>query len=193
MLTLLSILVAASCALASVRRLMWAVAPSSLDARLLTAVLERDGSRAWPALCEAVRDGDGVGWERDLFSALSEPNAAARAAFVNEQLTELHWRAQRWARVPRVCASIATSSGFFFGCITLLHTLSLSSAPPVAEGPQGLALLAALNALAVGIAGTSFCIAVHARARDVLRERMETIDRLVQRIECLANCSRSAA
>jgi hypothetical protein len=46
-------------------------------------------------------------------------------------------------------------------------------------------LVSALDALAIGIAGTSFCIAVHLRARRVVRERLAATDRLVDRLEGL--------
>lgn len=125
-------------------------------------------------------------WERDLFQALSEGDPRSRDALVTEQLLELDWTAQRWARVPRVCASIATSAGFLFGCIALLQGLSL----PSEEGSTpalGVSLFAALNALTIGIAGTAFCVAVHLRARRVVRERHQATERLVARLLALSS------
>ncbi|MDP9151579.1 MAG: hypothetical protein M3O36_16790 [Myxococcota bacterium] len=187
MLTLLSCLVAAACGIASLRRLMWAVAPSSLDLRLLISALDPEGSRSWPSLREAVLERNDIDWERQLFVALSEPDEAARAAFVNEQLTELDWRVRRWARVPRVCANIAMSSGFLFGCIALLRTVA-----PAAESagqPATASLVSALDALAGGIAGTSFCAAVHLRSRRAARERTLLVELFLQRLEPLARGS----
>lgn len=185
MFTLFSGLVAVACALASVRRLMWAVAPTSLDAATLNAELDRGGALAWPTLRDAVLERDDGGWVRDLFGALSEADEATRAAFVNEQLTELDWQAGRWGRVPRVCASIATSSGLLFGCIALLRSVGVSGSESPGSGQGGLALVAALDALAVGIAGTSFCAAVHVRAGQALKERTAAINRLVSRLTAL--------
>ncbi|MDP9035421.1 MAG: hypothetical protein M3O50_11495 [Myxococcota bacterium] len=184
MLTLLSCLVAVACAIASVRRLIWAVAPSSLDPHLLISALDPDSSRSWPALRDAVLERDDVEWERQLFVALSEPDGSARAAFVNEQLTELDWRVHCWARVPRVCASIAMSSGFLFGCIALLRTLSLGI--EAAGQPASASLVSAVDALAVGIAGASFCAAIHLRARRAAQERTVLLDRFLRRFEALA-------
>ena len=101
------------------------------------------------------------------FRALAEPDARSRDALVDEQLLELDWAARRWARVPRVCASIATSAGFLFGSLALLQGSSYrrTRAPRQRSGQRS---IAALNALAVGIAGTAFCVAVHVRARRVV-------------------------
>lgn len=184
MLALLSALVALACVLASARRLAWAVAPTSLDASLLLdAVRDRED---WRALTDDVGAQAEATWERDLFQALGEADTLSRDALVTEQLLELDWTTQRWARVPRVCASIATSAGFLFGCIALLQGLAL----PEADGSApalGAALFAALNALTIGIAGTAFCVAVHLRSRRVVRERHQATERLVARLLTLAN------
>ena len=56
-------------------------------------------------------------------SATSSPrwtrSGPARVALVNEQLAELDYLAQRWERVPRVCASISTSFGFLLAFATV--------------------------------------------------------------------------
>jgi hypothetical protein len=46
----------------------------------------------------------------------------------------------------------------------------------------GTALGPALDALAAGIAGMSFCVAVHFRSRRALRERLASVDRLIERL-----------
>jgi hypothetical protein len=185
-LALLSAIVALGCVLASIRRLAWAVAPTALDPLLLLDALEGDrGKKRWPALQRALTQLPEWMWEHDLGLALKEKDSRSRDALVVEQLLELDWRAQRWARVPRVCASIATSAGFFFGSIALLQGLSL----PVEEGASPdarAALFSALNALTVGIAGTSFCVAVHLRTRRTVRERLAAQERLTGRLEALA-------
>jgi hypothetical protein len=76
-----------------------------------------------------------------------------------------------------VCASIATSTGFLFGCIALLSAL------PESSGDSVVALVPAVDALAVGIAGASFCAAAHVRCRRLVRERLAAADRLVERLE----------
>lgn len=184
MLALLSALVALTCVAASARRLAWAVAPTSLDAGvLLDAIRSPQDGRT---LRDAVAGEPEPSWERDVFHALAEADPRSREALVAEQLLELDWRVQRWARVPRVCASIATSAGFLFGSIALLQGLAL----PAEEGAgpaAGAALIGALNALAIGIAGTAFCVAVHLRTRRILRERVRASERLVTRLQALAS------
>jgi hypothetical protein len=185
MLVLLSALVASSCVLASARRLAWAVAPTLLDAGVLLSVLQGDGAKSrWETLRLALAAApEEQAWERDLVLALAEDDPRARDAQIVQQLLELDWRVQRWARVPRVCASIATSAGFLFGSIALLRGLGV---PEDGAGPvAGNALIAALDALAVGVAGTSFCLAVHLRTRNVVRERIATEERLVGRLRAL--------
>jgi hypothetical protein len=187
MLAALSALVASACVLASVRSLACAVSPTWLDPRLLVEALRGDRVADWPRLGAAVATCAGAQWETDLFAALGAADERARTALVNEQLRELDWRARRWARVPRVCASVATSAGFLFACIALMREAALGPAD------VGEALVSALGALAIGIAGTSFCIAVHVRVRRIVRERLAATDRLVDRIESFESSNVTAS
>jgi hypothetical protein len=186
MLALLAAVVAGCCVLASARRLAWAVAPTSLDASLLLKVLRGEGAETrYETLRRAATSAPGATWERDLFLGLAEDDPRSRDAQVVEQLLELDWRASRWARVPRVCASIATSAGFLFGSIALLRAMALPQ-PDGADPGAGTALMSALDALTVGIAGTSFCVAVHLRTRNVARQSVAAGERLVGRLQALA-------
>jgi hypothetical protein len=179
MLAFFSVLVALACALASARRLALAVAPTSLDAQLLLEAL-----RASPLdplvlrrLGRAIEARE-FPWESALFAAVGQ-DGAAQEAIVSEQLLELEWLAQRWSRVPRVCASIATSAGFLFASIALMQGVA-------AEGVDAPAVLtSALDSLTIGIAGTSFCVAAHLRARHALRERLAAARRLVDRLRAV--------
>jgi hypothetical protein len=173
MLTLLSALVAAACMAASARRLAFAVSPTALDPRLLEEALRGSPVVGWKALGEAVARVADASWERDLLRAFDAGDETSRVALINEQLGELDWRTARWDRVPRVCASVATSSGFLFASVTLMTSLALPAADATA------ALFSAVDALAVGIAGTAFCAAVHFRARRLVRERLAGADALV--------------
>jgi hypothetical protein len=185
MLALLSAVVASCCVLASARRMAWAVAPVSLDAGVLLSVLQGDGAKArWETLRRTLMTAPEATWERDLAMALAESDPRAREAQVVQQLLELDWCAQKWARVPRVCASIATSAGFFFGSIALLRGMGMPEDGP--GPPGGQALIAALDALTVGVAATSFCVAVHLRTRQVVRQRLAAEERLVGRLQGLA-------
>jgi hypothetical protein len=177
MLTVLSALVAAACILASARRLAWAVQPTWLDPQLLVVAGRGRVADDWARLRDAIAACNAAAWEHDLLAALEAPDEPSRVALVNEQLRELDWRAQRWSRVPRVCASVATSAGFLFACVALMRAVALSTDDASA------ALVSAVNALAIGIAGTSFCVAVHLRARRVVRERLAAAERFVEALE----------
>ncbi|MBV9949232.1 MAG: hypothetical protein JOZ69_20450 [Myxococcales bacterium] len=157
------------------------MAPSGLDPSLLFEALRRregghdggGGGGMLRRLQAAVARDPRATWEQDLLRALAADDPALRDALVNEQLGEYDWLARRWGRVPRVCASIATSGGFLFASVALLRGLADT------EPDTGATLLAAVNALSFGIAATSFCVAVHLRTQSIVRERLATVDRLV--------------
>jgi hypothetical protein len=174
-----------ACVLASARRLAWAVAPTGLDPALLVGALARgDGVVSIRALAQALKSDPKAEWERGLLSAFEDGDSAGRGARVNEQLTELDARAQRWIRAPRVCARMAASAGFLFASIAMLRALAASGADASEASSQ--TLWSAVDAVAIGLAGLSFCAAVHFRSRSVLSRRMADFDRLVGRIEALA-------
>jgi len=179
----LSCLVALVCVVASARRLAQGVTLTSLDPRVVVDALKGpDGPAVAARLRDVLATSDGFAWERDLLSAFAADERAVRDALVNEQLTELDGQAQRWARMPRVCASVATSAGFLLASIAIVQGLS---APAEDDAPiqSRAAVVGALDALAVGIAGASFCYAVHIRARRVVRERLAAVDRLIVLLE----------
>jgi hypothetical protein len=103
-----------------------------------------------------------------------------RIGLINEELSELDHRMQRWVRVPRVCASICTSSGFLLAATVLRVSLSGESAP---AGGVDAAVLQAINVAAVGLAGAAFCIAIQMRARTATASRAKAFDQLVRRLE----------
>jgi hypothetical protein len=164
--------VAVACAFASARRLAWVTAPTGLEPQMVLEAMRADPSKH--ALLDRLRGAPAVvDWERDLLGGVwGGPDAATRDAIADEQLLELRWRLRRWERVPRVCASIATSAGFLFATIVLLHTLE-----GVPDPRQ--ALFDALAPLALGIAGTAFCVAVHVRARRLVPGRLAAYERLI--------------
>lgn len=182
----LSALVAIACSLASLQRLRWAVAPTALSPALLTEAIAEGGAVVRARLCEAIALDREAVWEHQLLAAFAERDQRGRDALLGEQLTELEGRTARWARVPRACASIATSAGFFFASIALLRAVG-TAAP--SESPEGAyaSLMPALDALAVGIAGTSFCVAIHVRARRALHRWNAAADRLVARLQSIAS------
>jgi hypothetical protein len=179
MLALLSAVVALGCALAAARRLVWAVAPTGLDPAALLGALAGSADDG-QGLRDRLGSRPDLEWERDLLAARQEPGGAAREAVADEQLLELRWRVQRWERVPRVCASIATSAGFLFATIVLLQGVAAPVEPGVAV-PRTV-LFTALTPFALGLAGMAFCVAVHLRARRILPLRLSAYDRLVRAV-----------
>lgn len=188
LLVLASALVALSCTAASLRRLKFAVAPTSLDPGILLARLRGDsGRKQLKRVRRAVDRTEGAEWEMELLAAASSP-PEHRVARVNEALTELDHLLKRWSRVPRVCASVATSSAFLLASLTL--RIGLTAATEVPEELRNDAInrvvIDAINVAAIGMAGTAFCIAVQMRAQRAEKAFMELADKLVERLEAIA-------
>jgi hypothetical protein len=185
---LAAILIALACAMASARRVWFAANATALHPDdVVNALAKAKGPEAIDRLRALVAKEPAADWERDLLAALGAP-PDQRVALVNEQLTELDYRIQRWARVPRVCASIATSGGFMLATLVLRNGLAadtseLSSdvAELVVKGLVGDALLVG----AMGIVGTAFCIGAQSEAKRIAKARMKGADRLVERLEGL--------
>jgi hypothetical protein len=176
-------IVALACVIASARRLASAVAPIAVEPRLVLQALESDRAAAFVrALRTVLASDDGFTWERELLAAFEEADERQRDALVNEQLIDLEARLTRSARVPRVCASIATSAGLLFGSLALVQGLGEPAGGDVTHG----ALSWALGAVSLGIAATTFCVAVHMRASRLIAQRRAAIDELVTRLEALA-------
>jgi hypothetical protein len=182
----LSALVAAVCVLASLRRLTVAVSPTSLDAGELRRALT--GSLAFQRLRAAIGAASETHWERDLFAAFAERDPRRREALVNEQLTEFDGMATAWSRVPRICASLATSAGFLFASISLLRSMGGTETPSV-----GAALVSAVDAFSLGVLAAAFCAVIHVRAARAERHAVQAVDRLVERLEALSESPSAAA
>jgi hypothetical protein len=176
---LVSVAIALGCIAASTRRLHFAMAPTFLDVPTLLQAF-RKGLRP-QALAEALADVPEADWERAVLDAFTHPEAA-RNALVNEQLGEMDFRLQRWTRVPRVCASVASTGGFLLA--TLALTTGLSDGVPLDSG--GTLVNDAIGAVTFGIAGAVFCVAAQFRARDEAKERLRAADKLIERLERLA-------
>jgi hypothetical protein len=187
-----AILVALACAVASGRRVWLAANATALHPDVIAdaigvapdaGVIDR-----LRALVATVPDAD---WERDLLEALAAP-PALRVALVNEQMTELDYRIQRWARVPRVCASITTSAGFMLGTLVLRNGLALDTTELTSDVVElvirGL-VADALFVASMGIIGMAFCIGAQSEARRIAKARTKGADRLVERLESLLEAS----
>lgn len=184
MLAAVAALASLGCMALSARRLALAVSPTAYDPDLLLRALSDRGQLH--RLRDRLAQTTGDVWERDLVDAACAPDLQARAALIDEQLLEADWATERWSRVPRVCASVATSVGFLCAALWLIGALG-SEAPTPADPASGATLTVALDALTLGLVGTTFCAAVHLRTRAVTRRRRAAVDQLVDRLRALSS------
>ncbi len=161
------------CVLASARRLWLAVDPGGLDHELLLRAL--GDAAAVARLDQGLQGRGGQSVDAQLVAAARTDDRGARAGLIDEQVIEADWQSLRWAPVPRVCASIATSAGFLCGCISVIGALSAEPGDAIV----GIAMRSALLSVAAGIAGAAFCVAVHVRLRPLMRARRAATARLV--------------
>jgi hypothetical protein len=188
-LPVLAAVIAAACVAASLRRLLLALTPTSLDLVSLHAALRGDAGRRRLGTLAALLERTGPTWEQSVFEAAQrEGPAEQRVVLFNAELAELDWRVQRWARVPRVCASIATSSGLLLATVALRDGLLVSADLPAEVRDLAIhqALAHAVDVVAMGVAGAVICISIQLRARKAAKERAEAADKLVERLEALA-------
>jgi hypothetical protein len=182
-LSAVAVVVAFACVAASAFRLKSALAPTKMDPEVSASVLARAPGREAPlaVLARAAAQEPGASWEKDLFEALGAPSPQ-REARINEQLTELDHLVQRWVRVPRVCASICTSSGFLLAAAVLRASLA-APADSMDAAAVDAAVIQAIDVAAIGLAGAAFCIAIQMRARKAATATNAAYDRLVERLE----------
>lgn len=181
----LACVISAACIAAALRRLYFVYEASTFDPDELLRVLRGNEGRAHaPALLDVlVKDARPEG-DRDVFEALRDRSPDHTAHLV-AALTELDFRFERWVRVPRVCASIASSAGFLLATWAL--RTALLDAPEVAEeafrGTLEGALGAALGVVAVGAVGTVACMTAFMEARRVGKARKVATEKLIERLE----------
>lgn len=181
-LVVIAALVALGCALASARRLYFATNPIALHAGAWLDAIGRGDSAA---VERAARENPRADWERDLFVATRERDGEARAGQINELMIDLDARVARWARVPRVCASVASSAGFLLGSLALRFGLVATNALP--DDGRGDAINAvvmqAVNVAALGVAGAAFSIAAQVHARRASKKFQREIDAVIGKLE----------
>ena len=184
MIVAVAILFGLSCIAASAWRLWLVTHPTALEPDDVVAWWEREDASldGFAALVASIPEAE---WERELVAALREPRPEARIAFVNEQLSELDYRVQRWVRVPRVCASVASSLGILLG--TLVLRRGLAEAPDL-SGDEGQAFVMqivgqAVSVASFGMVATAFAIGAHAHAARLSRQRLAAADRMLERLE----------
>lgn len=185
MILVLSLLVALGCAAASGRRVWLAVHAVALEPDEVLARVVRDPRLGLDAFRAAARDLPDAEWERDLVEALDERDEPKRNALVNEQLTELGHRLERWSSVPRVCARVSTSVAFLLAALVLRRGLTEDQALPSDVGQLlwGGLIGQAFTVASLGFVGTAFCVAAHNQAKRITRARAEAADKLVERLE----------
>ncbi|HEX7663478.1 MAG TPA: hypothetical protein VF407_03165 [Polyangiaceae bacterium] len=166
--------------MASARRLWLAIAPTPFDPNVLRRAIETDRDSLASAF-EGEPEGE---WEREVFAA-SVLEGDAQAAAMNEALSEIDFRLARWGRVPRVCASIASSTGFLCGAMALragLADVDMVNDAAIDATLHG-AVAHALGVAAFGLAGAVACVALDSEARKALKSRRLGADLLVERLE----------
>lgn len=180
MLVLFAGLVSLACIIGSARRLAIAVSPTAFDLAMVLGALKGRGD------LDKLREGlaSVECWERELLEAAYASDSVTRGPLIDEQVLEADWSTERWVRAPRVGASISTSAGFLCASVILIQALGRSTSD--GDVAATATLTPALDALALGIVGTAFCVAVYLRSRSVTRERRAAIDRLVDRVRMLS-------
>lgn len=189
-----ALLVVVTCIGASFRRLYFATMPTALDpAPLVKELLGEKGRARYADICAAIATTPDADWERDLVDALGKPEDI-RAALINEQLRELDYRLQRWIRVPRVCASVASSMGFLLAAAALRVGLGQLDGLEDVDVSAAFndAALDALGIAALGMWGTVTCIAIQMQARRAVKARLDATDKWIERLEALAGSPGSA-
>jgi hypothetical protein len=187
LLVALALLIAVASVVASATRLKFALVPTALDPGVVERAVsswKMDQGSTLERLEQALAGAQDPAWEKSLFFALRAPSDV-RTALINERLTELDHSLQRWVRVPRVCASICTSSGFLLAATVLRVALTNPTEALEAGQVVDAAVFQAINVAAIGLAGAAFCISIQMRARTAAKSRAEAFDRLVQRLERL--------
>jgi hypothetical protein len=172
-------LVTLGCAAACTRRLYFVTNPIVIHPAVWLARLRAGEGELVVRAAEATPR---ASWERELLAALAEPDEDVRAGRVNEQLSELDFLLGRWARVPRVCASIASSAGFLFGSLTVLVALS-GAASSASHDAINAVILQAVNVAVLGMAGAAYAIATQYRARKAALAFQKDADALVEALE----------
>ncbi len=172
---------AVACVAASAHRLRFAIAPTPFDHKTLREAVDKTGAKNLSAV---IAGEPSATWEQELFVAIAAPEEE-RAALLNEALAEIDFRLSRWSRVPRVCASIASSAGLLCGAIALRSGLEdVSHAPDCAiDAVLNHAVSTSLGVAALGIAAAVACVAIDAEARRAVKSRRLAADLLVERLE----------
>jgi hypothetical protein len=187
----IALVVSIACAIAAGMRLFFVYEAVSFDPELVARELRGDEGRAFaPALLSTLETAAPSADERGLLAAVRGGAGPERdEAEMSEQLLELEHRFNRWVRVPRVCASIASSAGLLLA--TWAMRLALADAPALGDERFRTAIEAAigraLGVAAIGAAGTVTCIALFHEARRLARARREAAVKVIERMHRLVD------
>ncbi len=188
MIVFVSVVITLGCIAASLRRLYFATNPTAFDHALL-AKLVKDSPERFARLVSAPSESSEAGatlWEKELLDAVRHPDRIARNALVNEQLGEFEYRVKRWVQVPRVCARVASTSGFLLASLVLRSGLkdlaSLMSGDAMQIATSG-PIAQALSVVTLGMMGGAFCLVFQERARKAEKANFSAVDALVDAAE----------
>lgn len=186
-------LVALACLVASARRVFFAHTATRYDLQRLVEELRGNaGALRAPRVRERLLDSES--WEGEVVRALAAEDPRVRVAELNEALTELDFRLGRWARVPRVCASLSSSLGFLLAALLLRRGLSDPTAlsGEVAELVTSGIVGQAMAVAGFGLAGAVGCAAFQARGQRAAKACSSAADAFIERLETLDARARDA-
>lgn len=181
MLALVSLAISIGCAWLSCWRLVLVDRATALHPKALAESVRGRRRRAEPVV-GALLTLDELSWEHQLAEGVSA-EGEARLAGVNESLSELDFRLQRWSRVPRACASIASTAGFLLAALVVRRGLLLAEPGDAMRRAAEQIVAEGLGVVAMGLAGTAWCLIAHREAQRLVDERLVGVDRLVDRLE----------
>ena len=124
--------------------------------------------------------------ERELLDAVQNHEWQGRIALINAVLSEVDFRVQSQARIPRVCARVSSTVGLLCGANALRHGLVMGSldGPPselIMHGP----IADMLSAVLMGIAGATWCATISRSMKKVSTDTLSGQDALVEKLEKL--------
>jgi len=124
--------------------------------------------------------------ERELLDAVQNHEGQGRVALINAVLSEVDFRVQSQARIPRVCARVSSTVGLLCGANALRHGLVMGSldGPPselIMHGP----IADMLSAVLMGIAGATWCATISRSMKKVSTDTLSGQDALVEKLERL--------
>jgi hypothetical protein len=168
-------LLCALCMLMSVRH-MWRVWHAlDSDLTVLTAILLRDGMAAVFPVLQGARSGS---FEAEVYAALCvhTEHGADVEQLLGEPAAEVEFALARSARVPLMCARIASTTGFLSASLRMRAGLVDDYATDAATLEI---IQSGVDMVAVGLATALCCVAVQRTAATLARETQRAVDLFV--------------